>query len=307
VVRLGHVKGAIPGAGFIDPRTLARIDNLELIARNVVDGFINGIHRSPYLGTSLDFAEHRPYMPGDDIRRIDWRLYARTDRYFVKEFEADTNANFSVLLDVSKSMQFGMKGLSKFDYARYLAASLTYFSNQQRDRVGLITFDRDIVDYVPPSAKHLEVVLHTLDRAVPARGGELKPAMDRIMGAMTRRGILVIISDLYEPVDQVLDAIKPLRYRGNDVIVFHVLDPAEIDFPFEEAGNFEDLETGERIPIVPQTQRAKYNELVLAHIAELGRLFSRDQIDYALFDTGTPLDYALFHYLSNRLRLLKSR
>lgn len=302
-----HHQGSVSGAGFIDPRTLARIDNLELAARFVVDGFINGLHKSPFLGLSIDFAEHRAYMPGDDIRRIDWRLYARTDRYFVKEFEADTNANFTVLLDVSKSMNFGMKGLSKFDYARYLAASLTYFSNQQRDRVGLVTFDQDIVDYVPPSAKHLDVVLHTLDRAETTRGGLLAPALEHALGIMTRRGILVIISDLYESPEDVLAAIKPLRYRGNDVIVFHVLDPAEIDFPFEEAGNFEDLETGERIPIVPQTQRAKYNELVMAHIAELGRLFSRDQIDYALFDTGTPLDYALFHYLSNRVRLMKTR
>jgi uncharacterized protein (DUF58 family) len=308
-MRLSHhqAQSSVSGAGFIDPRTLARINNLELMARFVVDGFINGLHKSPYLGLSIDFAEHRPYMPGDDIRRIDWRLYARTDRYYVKEFEADTNANFTVLLDVSKSMQFGLKGINKFDYARYLAASLTYFSNQQRDRVGLITFDRGIVDYVPPSAKHLDVVLHTLDRAQPARAGELKPALDHILGTLKRRGILVIISDLYESPERVLDAIKPLRYRGNDVIVFHVLDPAEVDFPFEEAGNFEDLETGERIPIVPLTQRAKYNELVLAHIAELGRLFSHDQIDYALFDTNTPLDYALFHYLSNRVRLMKTR
>jgi len=302
-----HHQGTAPGAGFIDPRTLARIDTLELVARYVVDGFINGLHKSPYLGLSIDFAEHRQYMPGDDIRRIDWRLYARTDRYFVKEFEADTNANFTVLLDVSKSMQFGYKGLTKFDYARYLAASLTYFSSQQRDRVGLATFDHELVDYVPPSAKHLDIVLHTIDRAEPRRQGQLKPALDHVMGTLNRRGILVVISDLYEPPEQVLDAVKPLRYRGNDVIVFHVLDPAEIDFPFEEAGNFEDLETGERIPVVPATQRAKYNELVMAHIAQLGKLFANDQIDYALFDTGTPLDYALFHYLSNRVRLMKTR
>jgi uncharacterized protein (DUF58 family) len=246
-------------------------------------------------------------MPGDDIRRIDWRLYARTDRYFVKEFEADTNANFMVALDVSKSMSFGMKGLSKIDYARYLAASLSYFSSQQRDRVGMVTFDRAIVDYVPPSAKHLDIVLHTIDRVKPERPGELKPALDQILGTITRRGVLVLISDFYEPPEQVLEAVKPLRYRGHDVIVFHVLDPAEIEFPFEAASNFEDIETGEKIPIVPATQREKYRELVMAHIATLGRLCSNDRIDYALFDTGTPLDYALFHYLSNRVRLMKGR
>jgi uncharacterized protein (DUF58 family) len=302
-----HHQGTVPGAGFVDPRVLSRIDNLELVARFVVDGFINGLHRSPYLGLSLDFAEHRPYMPGDDIRRIDWRLYARTDRYYVKEYEADTNANLVVLLDVSKSMDFGMKGLRKIDYARYLAASLSYFSSQQRDRIGLLTFDRDIVDYVPCSAKHLNVVLHTLDRVKPERPGALGSALHRVAGTLTRRGILVLISDLYEPAEQVLDAVKPLRYRGNDVIVFHVLDPAEVDFPYEEAGNFEDLETGEKIPIVPATQRARYNELVLGHIAALGRMFANDQIDYAMFDTATPLDYALFQYLSNRVRLMKTR
>ncbi len=302
-----HHQGTVPGASFVDPKALARIDNLELVAKFVVDGFINGLHKSPYLGLSLDFAEHRAYMPGDDIRRIDWRLYARTDRYYVKEFEADTNANFTVLLDVSKSMAFGMKGLSKIDYARFLGASLAYFSSQQRDRVGLVTFDRDVVDYVPPSAKHLDVVLHTIDRIRPQRPGLLKPAIEHALGALNRRGVLLLISDFYEPPEQVLEAVRPLRYRGNDVIVFHVLDPAEIDFPYEEAGNFEDLETGERIPIVPATLREKYHDLVMAHVAHLSRKFADDRIDYALFDTSTPLDYAMFHYLSNRVRLLKTR
>ena len=302
-----HHQGTVPGASFVDPRVLARIDNLEMVAKFVVDGFINGLHKSPYLGLSLDFAEHRAYMPGDDIRRIDWRLFARTDRYYVKEYEADTNANFTVAIDISKSMDFGMKGIKKLDYARYMAASLAYFSNKQRDRVGMMTFDNALVDYVPCSAKHLNVVLHTIDRIKPERPGALGPAMNSIAGTLTRRGILVLISDFYEPADQVLEAIKPLRYRGNDVIVFHVLDPAEIDFPYEEAGNFEDSETGERIPIVPQTQRDKYRELVLGHVAELGKLFANDRIDYAMFDTATPLDYALFQYLSNRVRLMKTR
>ncbi|MGD8895518.1 MAG: DUF58 domain-containing protein, partial [Acidobacteriota bacterium] len=151
-------------ARFLDPKVLARIENLELLARTVVEGFINGLHRSPYLGRSVDFAEHRAYMPGDDIRRIDWRLFARTDRYYVKEFEADSNSNFLVLLDVSRSMQFSSHGISKLDYGRYLAACLTHFAHKQRDRVGLVTFDEDVVDFVPPSAKHREAVLHALDR-----------------------------------------------------------------------------------------------------------------------------------------------
>lgn len=306
-MRLGHVKGAIPGAGFIDPRTLARIDNLELIAKNVVDGFINGIHRSPYLGTSLDFAEHRPYMPGDDIRRIDWRLFARTDRYYVKEFEADTNANFVALLDISRSMDFASRGISKLDYGRYLAASLAYFSNQQRDRVGLVTFDEDVVDYVPASAKHLDILLHTLDRVKPERQGALEAPLRKINESLRRRGVVVLISDFYAEPQAVFDAVKPLRYRGHDVIVFHVLDPAEIEFPFDEAASFEDLETDERIPVVPETQRQRYQELIRGHVAELNRLFTDSRIDYALFDTATPLDYALFTYLSNRERMSRTR
>src|SRR5918997_3707249 len=159
-------RGTTPGARFVDPKVLARISNLELLARVVVEGFINGLHRSPNLGSSMDFAEHRAYMPGDDIRRIDWRLYARSDRYYIKEFEADTNANFSVLVDTSKSMGFSSRkdGVTKLDYARFIGACLIYFASKQRDRVGFASFDEDIQTYVPPSAKHLTVILHELDR-----------------------------------------------------------------------------------------------------------------------------------------------
>jgi uncharacterized protein (DUF58 family) len=164
----------IPGARYVDPKVLARIKDLELLARSVVDGFINGLHRAPYFGASIDFAEHRGYVPGDDIRRVDWKVYARTDRYFVKQYEADTNANFSVLFDVSRSMGFASQGVSKLEYGSYLAACLAYLSMRQRDRVGIITFDQDVVSYVPPSAKHFNVLLHTLDRAKAERPGRLR-------------------------------------------------------------------------------------------------------------------------------------
>ncbi len=184
----------LPGARFVDPRVLARISSLELLARTVVDGFINGIHRSPYFGASVDFAEHRGYSPGDDIRRVDWRLFGRTDRYYVKQYEADSNANFAVLLDVSRSMSFASQGLSKHDYARYLAACLTYFAHRQRDRVGIVTFDHDVVDRVPCSAKHLDLVLYALERSIAARAGHLGQALSVISEHFTRRGLLV--SDL---------------------------------------------------------------------------------------------------------------
>jgi len=303
----GESRTVMRGAQFVDPATLAKIRNLELLARTVVDGFINGLHRAPYLGFSLDFAEHRAYEPGDDLRRVDWQLFARTDRYYVKQFEADSNANFIVALDVSKSMRFASRGLSKFDYARFLAASLTYFAHKQRDRVGLLTFDREIVDYVPASAKHLEIVLHTLDRSEPGRPGSLGPPLLLATERIRRRGIVALISDFYDEPQVVIDAVKPLRFRGHDVMVFHVLDPAELDFPYDEASSFEDLESGERLPIVPEALREEYRALIAAHSAALSKLFTDGRIDYSLFNTATPLDYALFRYLSTRERLMRVR
>jgi uncharacterized protein (DUF58 family) len=297
----------VTGASFLDPQVLGRIDDLALLARTVVDGFINGLHRSPYLGRSMDFAEHRAYMPGDDIRRIDWRVFGRTDRFFVKEFEADTNANFSVLLDTSRSMAYGSAAITKLDYARYLAACLTYFSRQQRDRVGLVTFDRDVVTVVPPSAKHLERVLHELARVEPGPGGALGPSLLKITEGIHRRSMLLVISDLYEEPEAVLRAVSLLKGKGNDVIVFHLLDPAELTFPFDDVTVFEDLETGERLPVIPAQHRQRYQEMIQQHLARLEALLLDARIDYALFDTSKPLDFALFEYLSRRERLVRVR
>lgn len=258
------------GARFIDPNILARMDNLELVARTVVDGFISGLHRSPYLGLSLDFAEHRPYMPGDDIRRIDWRVFGRTDRFYVKEFEADTNANFSVILDISRSMDFGEAGIRKLDYGKFLAASLTYLSSRQRDRVGLVTFDSEIVDIVPPSAKHLEVVLHTLERARSTRGGTLCKALPKIAEVFRRRSVIVLISDFYEEPGAMMSAVNALKQKGNDLIVFHVLDPAEINFTYDQPLNFEDLETGEQLAVVPYALREQYQTMLREHREMIG-------------------------------------
>jgi len=298
---------AAAGAQFLDPAVLGRIGNLELLARTVVDGFLTGLHRSPYLGFSMDFAEHRPYNPGDDIRRIDWKLFGRTDRHYIKLFEADTNANFSVLLDLSASMSYGSHSLTKLDYARYLAACLTYFSNKQRDRVGLVTFDHEIVDYVPPSMKHLDTILHTLDRAEAGRPGSLEEPILKITEMLGRKGILVVISDFYEEPEQVIRALGPLRARGHDVIVFHVMDPYELEFPFEEASGFEDLETGEQIPVIPKKLQGDYLEMMTAHLASLAKKFADNRIDYALLDTSKPLDEALFAYLLAREKKSKTR
>jgi uncharacterized protein (DUF58 family) len=297
----------LPGARFVDPTVLARIRNLELLARSVVDGFINGLHRAPYFGASIDFAEHRGYVPGDDIRRVDWRLYARTDRYFVKQYEADTNANFSVLLDVSRSMGFASQGVSKLEYASFLAACLAYLSHRQRDRVGIITFDEQVVSYVPPSAKHFNVLLHTLDRARAERPGHILGPLSRAAEHFKRRSIVVLISDLYENPGDILDALKPYRFLGNDLVVFHVLDPAEIDFPYTDASRFQDLESGEQIPVVPGAVAAQYRALMREHIEDLTGKFAEARIDYMQIRTSRPLDDALFGYLSNRERLMRVR
>jgi len=297
---------ALPGARFVDPKVLARIGNLDLLARNVVNGFINGLHRAPYFGASIDFAEHRGYVPGDDIRRVDWRLYARTDRYYVKQYEADTNTNFSVLLDVSKSMGFTSGGPSKLEYSCYLAACLAYLAHRQRDRVGIITFDDAIVEHVPSSAKHFNVVLHTLDRAAATRPGNLS-VVARLAEHFKRRSMLVLISDFYEEPDAVLDAIKPLRFLGNDLIVFHVLDPAELDFAYDDPSAFEDLESGEQIPVVPESLGDQYRTLIREHTTALATKFSEHRIDYTQLNTAEPLDHALFSYLSSREKMMHVR
>jgi uncharacterized protein (DUF58 family) len=293
----GRARAGASGAHFLDPKVLSRIDNLELLARTVVDGFVAGLHRSPYMGLSLDFAEHRAYMPGDDIRNIDWRLYARSDRYYVKLYEAETNASFAVLLDVSASMSYGSAGVSKLEYARYLTACLVYFSRQQRDRVGLLTFDKDIVDYVPPSVRNLDLVLHTLDKTDPGKPGDLRGPMLRAAEIFARRGIIALVSDFYQEPDEIIHSVRYLRGRGHDVMVFHILDPAELEFPFDSPSNFEDMESGERIPLIPKRLRDRYRAVIQAHVDELDRRFRGERVDYMLLDTSKPLDHALFRYL----------
>jgi uncharacterized protein (DUF58 family) len=303
----GRARDTGSGTSFIDPRVLAKIDNLDLLARTVVEGFINGLHRSPNLGASMDFAEHRAYMPGDDLRRIDWRLFGRSDRYYVKEFEADTNTNLLILLDVSASMGYGSTGIPKLQYAKYLASCLGYFSSRQRDRVGLVTFVDGIVDYVPPAAKHMPIVLQTIARATANGRSNIDTALRQIAEFARRRQIIVIISDLYDEPEHVVRAVARLRNRGNDLIVLQVLDPAELDLPYDDAANFQDMETGEAIPVIPSLLREQYRTLMQEHTATLARRMREERIDYALFDTAQPLDHALFAYLADRQRLSRIR
>jgi uncharacterized protein (DUF58 family) len=297
----------IPGAQYVDPKVLARVKDLEFLARSVVDGFINGLHRAPYFGASIDFAEHRGYVAGDDIRRVDWRLYARTDRYYIKQYEADTNADFSVLLDVSKSMAFASQGISKLEYGKFLAACLAYLSHRQRDRVGVVTFDEDVVAQVPASAKHFNVLLHTLDQARAEKPGRLLVNLGRLAEHFKRRSIVALISDLYENPEDLLDALKPYTFRGGDLVVFHVLDPAEIDFPYDEPSRFMDLESGEEVPVVPEGFADQYRKMMQEHIETLRSKCSESRIDYVQLNTSHPLDEALFRYLGHRERLMRVR
>jgi uncharacterized protein (DUF58 family) len=292
----------LPGQRFIDPEVLTRIDNLELLARSVVDGFVSGLHRSPLHGMSMDFAEHRAYMPGDDVRHIDWRVFARTDRLYVRQFEADTNANLHLVLDISRSMDFGSGAVSKLEYAKFLAASLAYLSKRQRDRIGLITFDNDIVDLIPTSIRHFQRVLHALDQVQPGGVSEYLRPLEKIAEQLRRRSLVVLISDLYENPDKLLTALNPLHYRGNDLIVFHLLDPLELSLDLGARASVEDLESGARMPIAAEQFRVNYRQLVQDHQAELARRLGANHIDYIFTDISQPLDNTLFRYLLDRAR-----
>ena len=286
---------------LLDPAVVLQLRDLSFVARNVVEGFVAGQHKSRHRGTSVDFAEHRPYSPGDDLRRMDWRLFARTDRYFVKEFEADSNATFLIALDISRSMRFGTTGITKLDYARGLAACLAYLANSQKDRVGLMTFDREVCEFIPPRGGRLEAILSALDALPQSTGAAvLGPPLSRVAEASRRSGVVVLLSDLYEEPEVAVEAIRALRYRGSEVVVLHILDPAERTFPFDDVGTFEDLETGELVPADPATIRSEYRSLIEGHIETLREKLGRDRVQHVLMETSTPLEVSLRHFLRDR-------
>ena len=288
-------------ASFLDPALLARISDLALLARTVVDGFMHGQHRSMRKGSSTDFAQHRAYQPGDDLRRIDWRLLGRTDRFYMKEFEADTNASVIFALDSSASMDYGSKGVTKYDYGRYLIASLAWLSQAQGDRVGLATFTGDIVDVVPPSARHLQLLLHTLGRSKATGAGSLATPVQRLAHMTARAGITVLVTDCYESPEELGRCADALRMRGQDLIIFHVVDAAERDFPFTAAATFEDSESKTRIAVRPDDLRKHYLERSRAHHAAVAKRLVASGADYVRVDTDQPLDRALHAYLDRRL------
>jgi uncharacterized protein (DUF58 family) len=287
---------------FLDPAVLARLGTLELKARTVVEGFLSGLHRSPFKGFSVEFAEYRQYMPGDDLSSIDWKVYARSDRYYVKKYEEDTNLDCYLLLDVSASMNYTSGGLSKIEYSALLAGSLAYLMHRQRDAVGLTTFDEAIVSMLPPSARpsHLRSVLVSLDRAVLGKGTNVAKPLHQLADGIAKRGMVILISDLIDEPEHVIDGLRHFRFRGTDVIVFHVMDPAELTFPFTRASRFRDMEAGDELMAVPSVVRQHYLDELNATIERYKRELGGAGIDYRLLNTSDPLEFALMSYLSTR-------
>ena len=306
------LRGAMAGERLLDPGLLARIDDLDLVARTVVDGFVSGLHRALFRGVSTDFAEHRAYTLGDDVRHVDWRLYARSDRLYVKLYEVETNVDLVLAVDCSASMDYqGTSPVTKLHYARLLAAVLTHLAGRQRDRIGLAVFDSTLVEMVPPAVRHRDVVMHTLDRMRPGGRGDLAAALGLLGESLRRRGIVVVISDFYVEPEAAAVALAGLATRGHDVIAMQVLDPLERDLAADEqlaaGGVLEDAESGERLPVLPREQRDAYRALLDEHVAELARRFGDRRIDYVGLDSAAPLDAALRHYLLGRARLARVR
>jgi uncharacterized protein (DUF58 family) len=295
-----------PDRPFLDPAVVARLGTLELKARTIVEGFLSGLHRSPFKGFSVEFAEYRQYIPGDDLSTIDWKVFARSDRYYVKKFEEETNLDAHLLLDVSGSMGYGSAAMTKFEYGACLAAALAYLMNRQRDAVGLTAFDDKIVAMLPAGSRpgHLRNMLVTLDRLQLGRETNVTKPLNQIVDSLSKRGMVVLISDLLDDADAVIRSLKHFQFRGNDVIVFHVLDPDEIDFPFERPTMFEDLETSEEVLAVPGAVRDHYVRAMSGFIERYRRELGATGIDYQLLSTKRPLELALMSYLSTRARAL---
>jgi uncharacterized protein (DUF58 family) len=289
---------------LLDPKILSGLSNIELVARTVVDGFLTGMHRSPVFGFSLEFAEYRPYTPGDDPRFIDWNVFSRTDRTYLKRYLGETNTHLMLLVDASASMGFSSHGVSKMQYARFLGAALSYLSIRQHDAAGLIVFDEKVRDYRPPSTRsgHLRSLLHMLEHAEPATGTNLDLPFDHFRQYTTMRGLVAVISDFYMDPASIVKAVRPLAYQGQDIVFFHVLDPAEQKPDFDHSILLEDMETGDQMEISPDFARGEYRERMAAHIESLRSEANGIRADYVLLDTSQPLDLALRKYLLFRQR-----
>ena len=288
---------------FLDPAVLAGISSLDLLAKTVVDGFVAGLHRSPDFGFSQEFAEYRAYVPGDDLRHVDWNLFARTERCYLKRYRGETNSQLVVLLDASNSMQYTSGPPKKMDYARFIAASLFYLAiKNQRDAAGLIVFDDEVREYVRPSTRQgqLARLFAGLEQAEPRARTDFGKPLRHFQELLHRRGIAIVISDFYEEPEKIVRAIEPLRFHGNDVVLFHILDPEEIRPVLKGPSLLVDLETDQQIEVIPEYTKTTYRAKMEAHIEQLRSRTRGAGMDYRLLVTDQPLDEALREYLSLR-------
>jgi len=290
---------------FLDPAVVSKLATMELRARLVVEGFVTGLHRSPYKGFSVEFAEHRQYMPGDPLKHIDWKVFGKTDRFYIKEYEEETNLRGYILLDASASMAYGSGPVSKLEYSRYLAAAVIYLMLKQQDSVGLLVFDRAVREFVPPRSNptQLHRLLSELDKAAPSAETDIGVVLHELAVRMRRRGLVILISDLLDDPETIVSGLKHFRHLKHEAIVFHVLDPREAEFGFDSDATFRDMETGELMTTEPFSIRRDYDAAVKEWIAGLRRECAESRIDYVSMLTSTPYDRALFSYLEKRKRL----
>ncbi len=287
---------------FLDPAVLAGVSGVELVAKTVVDGFVAGLHRSPDFGFSQEFAEYRAYSPGDDLRHVDWNVFARTERAYLKRYRGETNTGVHVLLDVSASMGFGSGAVKKISYAKFLASAIVYLAHLQRDGAGLIVFHEELANFIPPSARQGQLMrlLHGIDAAELGRKTDYAKPLFELQQFLKRRGVTVVISDFFDSPTAIIKTVEPLRFRGNEVILFHLLDPGEIEPALGDAPLLLDMETGEALETSPDYAHTEYRPKMAAHIQELRTKAQAAGLDYFLLRTDRPLDGALREYFSVR-------
>ncbi|MEK9138541.1 MAG: DUF58 domain-containing protein, partial [Bacteroidota bacterium] len=288
---------------YLEPHVVSKLANMELRARLVVEGFITGLHKSPYHGFSVEFAEHRQYMPGDEIKHVDWKIYGKTDRYYIKQYEEETNLKSYIVLDASRSMAYASKGnLPKIQYASFLVAALSYMMIKQQDAVGLAVYDERVNTYLPPHStkgylRQILIALEKVNASHKTGGGR---SLHQIADRIKRRGLVVVVSDLLDNPDDIIAALKHFRHKKNEVIVMHVLDPLERSFAFETDAEFKDMETDEHLMTQPWQIRKSYQQTMAAFLERFKRECRENYVDYVLLDTATPYDVALFQYLNKR-------
>lgn len=290
---------------FLLPEVLAKLKQIDLKARLVVEGFLSGLHRSPYKGFSQEFAEYRSYLPGDEIKRVDWKLYAKTDRLYIKEYEEETNLKAYLLIDISASMQYSSDKVTKLDYACLLAASFSYLLIKQRDSVGIVAFSNKINHYIPPRSNpsHLQVLLKTIDLLKPQADTNLANTFHQLASKIKRRGLVIVLSDLLDDKENVLTALKHFRHKKHEVLVFQILDKNELEFTFSHPLVLKDLETNKELIVDPRVIRKQYLEDIKNYFSDFKLRCREHIIDYNQILTNMPLDRALFEYLQKRKRI----